>query len=123
MTSPWTDEIDQTLRYLWGDGQTALQCSIEIYRCHRVRVSRNAVIGRTNKLGFSPRRMVSTAPRKPYKPRRPGNKDGSIAANLRNKQPPSMAKDNRPLADIFPVGSRNMKLIDLGPHDCRYATS
>ncbi len=50
--TPWTDELEQKLRKLWGDG---LSCS-QISTALNAGFSRNAIIGKKNRLGLEDRR-------------------------------------------------------------------
>ena len=52
----WTDERVETLKKMWGEGQSASQIAKELGG-----VTRNAVIGKVHRLGLSNRTTTSTA--------------------------------------------------------------
>ena len=52
----WTDERVETLKKMWGEGQSASQIAKELGG-----VTRNAVIGKVHRLGLSNRATTSTA--------------------------------------------------------------
>ena len=53
----WTDERVETLKKMWGEGQSASQIAKELGG-----VTRNAVIGKVHRLGLSNRAGASTTP-------------------------------------------------------------
>lgn len=53
----WTDERVETLKKMWGDGQSASQIAKELGG-----VTRNAVIGKVHRLGLSNRAGTAAAP-------------------------------------------------------------
>jgi GcrA cell cycle regulator len=53
----WTDERVETLKKMWGDGQSASQIAKELGG-----VTRNAVIGKVHRLGLSNRAGTTAAP-------------------------------------------------------------
>ncbi|NJM84118.1 MAG: GcrA cell cycle regulator, partial [Tabrizicola sp.] len=53
----WTDERVETLKRMWGEGQSASQIAKELGG-----VTRNAVIGKVHRLGLSNRSGGGTAP-------------------------------------------------------------
>jgi len=55
----WTDERVETLKKMWGEGQSASQIAKELGG-----VTRNAVIGKVHRLGLSNRAGSSSAPAK-----------------------------------------------------------
>lgn len=55
----WTDERVETLKKMWGDGQSASQIAKELGG-----VTRNAVIGKVHRLGLSNRTGAAAAPAK-----------------------------------------------------------
>ena len=52
----WTDERVETLKKMWGEGQSASQIAKELGG-----VTRNAVIGKVHRLGLSNRAGSATA--------------------------------------------------------------
>ena len=68
----WTDDRVETLKKMWGEGQSASQIAKELGG-----VTRNAVIGKVHRLGLSNRATTTTAkteskaaaPKKPSKPK------------------------------------------------------
>jgi len=64
----WTDERVETLKKMWGEGQSASQIAKELGG-----VTRNAVIGKVHRLGLSNRAGggTKTAAEKPAKPAAP----------------------------------------------------
>ncbi len=61
----WTDERVETLKRMWGEGQSASQIAKELGG-----VTRNAVIGKVHRLGLSNREGGSPAPAAPEAPAR-----------------------------------------------------
>ncbi len=59
----WTDERVETLKKMWGEGQSASQIAKELGG-----VTRNAVIGKVHRLGLSNRATSSTAKTAKEKP-------------------------------------------------------
>ncbi len=55
----WTDERVETLKKMWGEGQSASQIAKELGG-----VTRNAVIGKVHRLGLSNRAGAAAAPEK-----------------------------------------------------------
>jgi GcrA cell cycle regulator len=64
----WTDERVETLKKMWGEGQSASQIAKELGG-----VTRNAVIGKVHRLGLS-NRAGSTAPAPEKKAAKPASK-------------------------------------------------
>lgn len=63
----WTDERVETLKKMWGEGQSASQIAKELGG-----VTRNAVIGKVHRLGLSNRNSGAAAAAKPeVKPNKP----------------------------------------------------
>ena len=54
----WTDERIETLKKLWGSGKTAAEIAEELGG-----VTRNAVIGKANRLGLSNKSSTAAAPK------------------------------------------------------------
>ena len=60
----WTDERVETLKKMWGEGQSASQIAKELGG-----VTRNAVIGKVHRLGLSNRAASGTATKAESKPK------------------------------------------------------
>ncbi|GAA6174561.1 GcrA family cell cycle regulator [Sulfitobacter pacificus] len=60
----WTDERVETLKKMWGEGQSASQIAKELGG-----VTRNAVIGKVHRLGLSNRATTGTAAKPDAKPK------------------------------------------------------
>jgi GcrA cell cycle regulator len=92
----WTDERVETLKRMWGEGQSASQIAKELGG-----VTRNAVIGKVHRLGLSNR--VGKGDEEEEEAPAPA------AAPLRNDPPPRPAvpPEPRPLAaePVLPLGS------------------
>ncbi len=87
----WTDERVETLKKMWGDGQSASQIAKELGG-----VTRNAVIGKVHRLGLSnragsgPAATPAPTPAKAASPRAPGAKSALADdddADLDNESP------------------------------------
>ncbi len=110
-SSNWTDERVEELRRLWA-AEPRLSCS-EIGR--ELGITRNAVIGKVNRLGLEHRpnptksRRVA-GPRRRHIPPRPHNP---------NPEPPRF--DLGAICDLPPDKSEHaVDLFDIGPDQCRY---
>lgn len=123
--SKWTDEIDELMRANWMTGISATNCAKLIHARFGVEFTRMAIIGRATRRGYQttgsnrlgrPRDPNKLYPVKRKKPRR------TIAPRL---GAPRIAIEPAPPAQPHnkPTASRNMTLLELGPHDCRYPTS
>ena len=62
----WTDERVETLKKMWGEGQSASQIAKELGG-----VTRNAVIGKVHRLGLSNRATSAAKPAAKEKPAKP----------------------------------------------------
>src|SRR5262249_56803399 len=63
-TSPWDDDLVERLKLLWADGVSASAIALEFGRG----ITRNAIIGKVHRLGFTnraERRANSTPPPAP----------------------------------------------------------
>ena len=82
----WTDERVETLKKMWGEGQSASQIAKELGG-----VTRNAVIGKVHRLGLS-NRAATAAPAPTEKPAAAPTKEKKAAA----KPAPKPAKAAKP---------------------------
>ena len=82
----WTDERVETLKKMWGDGQSASQIAKELGG-----VTRNAVIGKVHRLGLSNRAGSASATTAPAKPE-PKEKPATVAAAKPTPKPAAKAK-------------------------------
>lgn len=113
MTTPnpgWTDERVGDLKRLWIEGLSAAEIA------RRLRwVTRNSVIGKLHRLGFSGRETPSapraTRPRAP----RPRAISTRVAPAPRAAKPPAA-----PILKVVPMLCEPVELLDLQPHHCRY---
>ena len=116
----WTDERVETLKKLWSDGLSASQIANELGS-----VTRNAVIGKVNRLGLSGRAKSpsSSAPRqrKPrahshmmrVRPQMRGNTALAYQHDLEVEAEPEMVEN------IIPMGQR-CTLLELSEDKCRW---
>jgi GcrA cell cycle regulator len=100
----WTPEQTERLKGLWASGMSARECA------ELLGVTRNAVIGRVNRIGMPPRErkttIKSTAALKPAR-RHP------FASTAPIKALPPLATG--------PVEPLNIAFLELGPGQCRFA--
>ena len=82
----WTDERVETLKKMWGDGQSASQIAKELGG-----VTRNAVIGKVHRLGLSNRAGSAGATTAPAKPA-PKEKPAAAPAAAAKPAPKPAAK-------------------------------
>jgi GcrA cell cycle regulator len=110
----WLKEYDDALRAHVGAGRSYAVAASEINAKFRTKFSRNAVIGRAQRIGLSGlvRRIPSDSvrTRRPTEPKKP-------------KLPP--APPPRPDAETVKlrcaaVNPCHTRLVDLEPHQCRY---
>jgi GcrA cell cycle regulator len=117
----WTDERVETLKKLWADGFSASQIAAEL-----TGVTRNAVIGKVHRLGFSERAKspASAAPRS-RKPRvashTPRISRGSIRGNtaLAYTYELDVDPEPEPIDNVIPLGQR-CSLLELTEDTCRW---
>jgi len=82
----WTDERVATLTKMWKDGRSAAEIAKELGG-----VTRNAVIGKANRLGLSGRTTTSTAKKKKAEPK----KTGKAATTKQKKAAPKKKQDKK----------------------------
>ena len=135
----WTDERVEMLKKLWSEGLSASQIAAQLGG-----VSRNAVIGKVHRLKLSgraksassgaPKTKRSAAPRT-SSPRGGGYGGGggggrtvttvthAVGATLMKNEVGTMAyaeADTRPIEDVVVPISKNLKLVDLSEHTCKW---
>lgn len=103
--SPWTPERDAVLVQLWSEGYSASQIAAQIMG---VQVTRNAVIGRVNRLQLPAR-----------KPRQRAITPGRRKPRVKIFEPKPPAPPPRPAASGAPR-MRGLPLLKLKPHHCRW---
>ena len=97
----WTDERVETLKKMWGEGQSASQIAKELGG-----VTRNAVIGKVHRLGLSnrvggaastPAPQAKPTPEAEARPApKPVRKDEPRAAPSEPDIPPPLSRKNNP---------------------------
>lgn len=109
----WTEQRVARLKHLHAEGLSCKQISAEL-GC-----SKNAVIGKLHRLGFSTPRPPKDKTPVVYNGGAPRRRGGSHPSASRSKVKPSEATmpDDPQLIDHTP-GSKT--LFDLGPLDCRF---
>ncbi len=113
MATPWTEEREAELRSLWSEGLTAAIIA------GRMGVSRNAILGKSHRLGLNDRRQGVAAIRvkraaKRVRRERQTEISDLVAERIRPGRPVS-AQAFEPLE-----GTRPVTLLDLEPHHCRW---
>ena len=123
----WTEERVELLKKLWADGLSASQIAAQLGG-----VSRNAVIGKVHRLKLSGRgRATSSAPRAKKAasgggrsaPRSGRTITASIGATALQAQydvEPVARQVMRPIEDIVVPISRNLDLVQLTEHTCKW---
>jgi GcrA cell cycle regulator len=100
--TPWTDELTALLMRLWSEGFSASQIADQIKGPH---LSRNAIIGKANRL-----RLPARAP--PKRSIRPGRKPRIKIFEPKPKPQP-------PAVPSVPT-MRQLTLLELEPLQCRW---
>lgn len=129
-TFPWTDEHIETLKTMWNAGKSASQIAR-----HLGGVSRNAVIGKTHRLGLQGRSLTYLSGRvghltqeglervreatKERQRRRREQREKLRNAIRRSKEQPRMPRSPMPPDRPAPA-SRMVSFADLGKDDCRW---
>jgi len=121
----WTDERVETLKKMWGEGQSASQIAKELGG-----VTRNAVIGKVHRLGLSNRAGSGTTPPPPVKP--VGAKDRANGKPTLHEEGPDPveepeadlpdpveaatveADDNSDADDVIPMSAARRAIIPAG---------
>lgn len=119
----WTVEQSNALRNHIAAGMSYSQAAARINFDFGTNYSRNAAIGRANRIGVSPPARLST-PKKPrvYKKREHKPKVRIVAANSNSNQFRVIQVSETSLAELrcAEVTPRGLTLSDLRKNDCRY---
>jgi GcrA cell cycle regulator len=108
----WTDERVETLKKMWGEGQSASQIAKELGG-----VTRNAVIGKVHRLGLSNRAAPGAAPVKPAPKEKPAAPAKPAAkAKPAPKAAPVPEKKEEPELDEngIPISAARRAIIPAG---------
>lgn len=122
----WTDERVETLKKLWADGLSASQIAAQLGG-----VSRNAVIGKVHRLKLSGRGRTSSASPRPKKTASGGGRSsrggrtvtmtiGATALKAQYDVDAVARHDPRPIEDVVVPISRNLALVELTEHTCKW---
>lgn len=122
----WTDERVEMLKKLWAEGLSASQIAAQLGG-----VSRNAVIGKVHRLKLSGRGRTSSASPRPKKVASGGGRSarsgrtvtatiGATALKAQYDVDAVARLDTRPIEDIVVPISRNLKLVELTEHTCKW---
>ncbi len=99
----WTDERVETLKKMWGEGQSASQIAKELGG-----VTRNAVIGKVHRLGLSNRATGTAAPGKPEAKAKPAAAPETKAKPVPKAAEPEVEAPPKPVLpvrkQIIPAG-------------------
>lgn len=104
----WTDERVETLKKMWGEGQSASQIAKELGG-----VTRNAVIGKVHRLGLSNRATTGTA-KADAKPKVAKAEPKPKAAPKVEAAPKPMAPIGEPTTPPPPVSRARRAIIPAG---------
>jgi GcrA cell cycle regulator len=102
----WDDERIETLRALWTDGQSARQIA-EVLGC-----TRNAIIGKSNRLGLSRSHNPSSEPKK--------SRDLKANNQTRAAQPVEVRAPTQSAPPIYKHVAGNKTILELDLRDCRW---
>ena len=109
----WTDERVETLKRMWGEGQSASQIAKELGG-----VTRNAVIGKVHRLGLSNRAggkddeedvaaaPVASAPPAAARPEAPAPRPEPAAPRAEAPRPAAAAPSVAPATNVLPIPLR-----------------
>ena len=114
----WTDERVETLKKMWGEGQSASQIAKELGG-----VTRNAVIGKVHRLGLSNRTAGAPAAAAPApKPNLPARKQIIPAGQPLPPQPSANEISPEALAKVSEVEKKAKKigLMELTERTCKW---
>lgn len=120
-TSNWTDERVELLRARWLEGKSATEIAAEL----GAGITRNAVIGKKDRLALKRPETQQTQTRryfkgKPKRPRALVMEEHRQRSTLIRKQdlPPPPPKPFKDIVDTRP--DRVVALVDMDRHDCRW---
>lgn len=128
----WTDERVEMLKKLWAEGLSASQIAAQLGG-----VSRNAVIGKVHRLKLSSRGRATASPTRQKKaqatsgggssrrPQRGASRTmatsiGATALQVQFEEDAVAHKHTRPAQDVVVPISRNLKLVQLNEHTCKW---
>ena len=127
----WTDERVEQLKKLWAEGLSASQIAAQLGG-----VSRNAVIGKVHRLKLSARGRATAAPTRQKKAataaagnaaarrqrtgRAVATSIGATALKVEFQEEAVAYRYYRPAADVVLPMSRNLKLVQLTEHTCKW---
>ncbi|WP_265516420.1 GcrA family cell cycle regulator [Nitratireductor luteus] len=130
----WTDERVELLKKLWAEGLSASQIAAQLGG-----VSRNAVIGKVHRLKLSGRGRASGAPARQKKTATANAGTGGAASRRQRSTSRTMTatvganalqvqfeedvvayQQVRPVQNVVVPMSRNLKLVELNEHTCKW---
>ena len=122
----WTDERVEQLKKLWADGLSASQIAAQLGG-----VSRNAVIGKVHRLKLSGRGRTGSSSPRPKKAAPSGGRSprtgrtitqtiGATALKAQFDVDAIARHDLRPIEDVVVPISRNLALVELTEHTCKW---
>jgi GcrA cell cycle regulator len=120
MTS-WTDEVVETLRTAWEAGYSAAACAGEVYNKHGFAVTRNAILGKVDRLKLTKRRDQVAV----QKPRRRRVTGSSVISHDERKRTPTV-RSSPAFEDVeatdLPLDQSEFActLVELRERSCRW---
>ncbi|WP_159589484.1 GcrA family cell cycle regulator [Chelativorans xinjiangense] len=127
----WTDERVEMLKKLWAEGLSASQIAAQLGG-----VSRNAVIGKVHRLKLSSRGRATASPARQKKSaatgggggarrQRSGSRPvtasvGATALKVQFEEDAVAYQHLRPVENVVVPISRNLKLVQLTEHTCKW---
>lgn len=111
----WTDARIERMTVLWHEGKSATEIAIIIGG-----LSRNAVVGKLNRLGL--KRAVKNRPAASIGRPRPGKSPKDVCET--EKPRPAAVETPRPVvSSVIKPEPLNFSLFDLAQNDCRFPVS
>ena len=117
----WTDERVETLKRMWGEGQSASQIAKELGG-----VTRNAVIGKVHRLNLSGRAKPASSTPRPRKARTSAPRSsrsyvsGNTALKVHAAPAPRRAPAPAPIEDLVVPISLKVSLLKLTDQMCKW---
>ncbi|MCT7374507.1 GcrA family cell cycle regulator [Chelativorans salis] len=126
----WTDERVEMLKKLWAEGLSASQIAAQLGG-----VSRNAVIGKVHRLKLSSRGRAAASPARQKKSTASGGSGGArrqrssrpitasvgaTALKVQFEEDAVAYQRLRPVENVVVPISRNLKLVQLTEHTCKW---
>jgi len=105
----WTDERVETLKKMWGDGQSASQIAKELGG-----VTRNAVIGKVHRLGLSNRATPGAASTKAVPEKKASKPSAPVAPKPKATPKPTSIKPAADDAPEPPMSAARRAIIPAG---------